>query len=66
MSILHRLTEAPLMASITTAAILGCVLFVLYRWRIVHQSRERKRLYFIGSAIVIVIGALEAYTRSNI
>lgn len=62
MFILDRLTETPFIASISSVAILGCVLSVVYRWRVAYQSRERKRLYYIACAIIIIIGALMPYS----
>jgi hypothetical protein len=53
----------PLVASIGSVVLLSCVLFVLYRWRVAYASGERKRLYYVASAIIIVIGALIPYSR---
>ncbi|HVA32662.1 MAG TPA: hypothetical protein VNG31_00855 [Candidatus Baltobacteraceae bacterium] len=61
---LSRVTEAPFIASVSAVAILGCVLFALYRWRFANQSREKKRLFYIACAIIVVLAALRPWDKT--
>ena len=61
--VLFRFAETRFTTSIGSATMLGCVLFIVYRWRIADQPRERRRLYYVASAIIIFIGALIPYSR---
>lgn len=60
---MQNLPGPRLLVSIGSVAILGLILFGLYRWRIVHESNDRKRLFYIASAVIIVIAALIPYSH---
>lgn len=61
--VLFRFAGTRLTTSIGSATALGCILFILYRWRIAFQSRERKRAYYLASAIIVLIAASIPYSR---
>lgn len=48
------MTSQPVFESLRYVLIVGCILFVAYRWRIVNASASRRQIFFVMGAIIIV------------
>jgi hypothetical protein len=55
------MTSQPVFESLRSVLIVGCILFVAYRWRIVNASASRRQIFFVMGAIIIVALAVTPF-----